>query len=128
MDFIGIVDCIFHNKKKYWEITDEDKEKNFFIINQKFSRKFPKIGQFLNDKTLDKPTSLDKWFFHFEDQHSIPQWYWGKKGNKGKKEKINGYELIERENLKENDIIFLNRNFKNELNKEVRKIKRYERI
>ena len=87
MDFIGIVDCIFHNKKKYWEITDEDKEKNFFIINQKFSRKFPKIGQFLNDKTLDKPTSLDKWFFHFEDNIVSLNGIGAKKVIKAKKRK-----------------------------------------
>jgi len=128
MNFKEIIDCIFHNKKRYWEVTDDDKEKNFFIINQKFSRRYPKIGQMFNDKNIDKPSSLDRWFFFFENQYSIPQWYWGKRGNKGKKEKIYGYELIERENLKEDDIIFLNRNFKDELNKEVRKIKRYEKI
>lgn len=125
MDFKEIIDCIFHNKRKYWEVTDEDKVKNFFIINQKFARNYPKIGQFFNDKNIDKSSALDRWFFFFENQHSIPQWYWGKKGNKGKKEKIHGYELIERENLKENDIIFLNRNFKDELNQELKKIKKY---
>lgn len=127
MDFKGIIDCIFINKNKYWEISDEDKEKNFFIINRKFSRNHPKVAQLFNDKNVDKSSALDRWFYFFENQNRIPQWYWGNKENRSaKKEKVFGFELIERENLKENDVLFLNKFYKEELNKEIKKIKRYD--
>ncbi len=79
MDFKEIVNCIFINKNKYWEISDEDKEKNFFIINRKFSRKYPNIADLFNNKNIDKSLALDKWFYFFENQNKIPDWYWGKK-------------------------------------------------
>jgi len=125
MDFRDIIDCIFINKQKYWKILDSDKEKNFFIINKKFSRMYPEIAQIFNYKNMDKSIALDKWFFHFRDKKSIPQWYWNKKKSKINKDKIIGYELIERENISENDLLFLNKYYKIELKKEILKIKKY---
>jgi len=127
MNFIEIINCIFLNKSKYSIITDEDKEKNFFIINRKFSRKYPEIAFLFNNKNIDKSTSLDMWFFYFKDIHRIPQWYWGNKNiKKQKKLKILGNEIIDRENLNKNDLIFLNKYFNKELKNEIKKIKKYE--
>lgn len=79
MDFKDIVNCIFLNKEKYLDISDIDKEKNFFIINRKFSRKYPKISNFFNNNYIDKPSALDKWFIFFKNENKIPYWYWNKK-------------------------------------------------
>jgi hypothetical protein len=128
-DFKEIVNCIFVNKDKYWEISDEDKESNFFIINRKFSRKYPKIASFLNSKYVDKPTALDRWFLFFKNQHGIPQWYWGNKTIRKKKNTINKYytSVMIRENLKEEDIKFLDKYYLDELKNEIKKIKKYEK-
>lgn len=129
MDFKEIIDCIFINKDKYWTISDEDKEKNFFIINRKFSRSYPKIAQFFNDENIDKKSALDRWFFLFKNQKRIPQWYWGNK-NKKKKKNINIPQhqidnLCNRLNLKESDIKFIYNNYNDELNKYIKRIKKW---
>lgn len=132
MDFIEIVNCIFINKKKYWEIPDEDKEKNFFIINKKFSRQYPKISNFFNNKKIDKPTALDRWYFFFENVHRIPQWYWGnntkknKKSNKKDLTEKQTKQICERINIKPSDVEFIQDNYEDELKKYLKKIRRYE--
>lgn len=131
MDFKEIIDCIFINKDKYWEISDDDKEKNFFIINRKFSRNYPKIAQFFNDKNIDKPSSLDKWYFFFKNEKRIPQWYWGNK-NKNKISKkylpeTQIFELRERLDLSEYDIKFLYEYYNDDLKKYLKKIEQYKK-
>lgn len=131
MDFKEIIDRIFINKDKYWEISDEDKEKNFFIINRKLSRNYPKIAQFFNDKYIDKPSAIDKWFYFLKNEKRIPQWYWGNK-NKIKNKKndfLNENNILilkERLDLKDNDINFLYKNYNQELNEYLKKIKKYQ--
>lgn len=128
MDFEGIIDCIFINKDKYWKICDEDKEKNFFIINKKFSRRYPKIAQLFNDKNVDKSSAMDRWYLFFKDTKGIPQWYWG---NKIKNKKISYIpdndinEIKKRLYLKDEDIKFLYKYYKDDLNKYIKKIKKY---
>jgi hypothetical protein len=125
MDFKDIVDIIFNKKKDYYKILDSDKEKNFFIINRKFSRKYPEMANYFNNKNIDKSSALDKWYYFFINQHGIPAWYWGNKKNKKNNDKINGYILIERENLTKNDLIFINKYYSSDLKNEIKKIKKY---
>jgi hypothetical protein len=51
-------------------------------------------------------------------------WYWGNKKKK-KNNKINGYILIERENITKNDLIFINKYYSSDLKNEIKKIKKY---
>lgn len=125
MDFKEIVDSLFINRKKYHLVTDEEKESNFFIINRKLSRKYPKIAEFFNDKSIDKSSALDRWFYFFKDTKRIPSWYWGKKGNKIKnKSDIKEKDIRMLRNkfdLKESDIDFLYKYYNKELLMEIKK-------
>ena len=130
VNFIKVVDYIFLNKDKYSELTDEDKINSFFIINKKFSIYYPKIAQFLNNKFIDKASAIDQWFILFKDQKTIPGWYWKTKSkkepDKTKKEK-NYKKISERYELKENEMKFLIKYFKSELDKELKQIEIYEK-
>jgi hypothetical protein len=128
MDFKQIVDRIFINRDKYWEISDEDKEKNFFIINRKFARKYPQIAQFFNFKSVNKSDAMDRWYFVFENSNRIPFWYWGNKSKKEKKKYLpeSDVEMLRvRLDLKESDIKFLYEYYNSELNDYIKKIKSY---
>lgn len=128
-NFIQVVDCIFVNKDKYSELTDEDKINSFFIINRKFSFKYPTIAQKLNSKFIDKASAIDIWNENFKDIKGIPGWYWKtkskKEAEKVKKEK-NYSKISDRYDLKESEMKFLIKYFKKELDKELKQIELYE--
>jgi hypothetical protein len=126
-DFKYIVNCIFINKNKYKEITSKEKESSFFIINRKFSIKYPKIANFFNNKNIDKSLSIDKWFDFFKNYNNIPFWYWS---NKKSKTKINLKQsdlnlLKERLNISEHDINFLYKYYNKDIVSYLKKIKKY---
>lgn len=115
---MDIVDIMFRNKSAYNDIPDEDKIDNFFIINRKFSRKYPKVGKMFNDKFTDKASALDRWYLHFMDTDKIPYWYFNKREKKkddNVKHKLTSEEksiLIKEYKLKESDITYLMKHYK----------------
>jgi hypothetical protein len=127
--FIDIINIIFEKKQEYINISDEDKENNFFIINRKFSRKYPQVGNMFNNKHVDKASVIDKWFRFFKNIYTTPGWYWGNKKNNKKTNNINVLSddditiLREVYNLKKNDIDYLMKNFKSDLLKQLKKHK-----
>lgn len=76
-ELIDVVNCLFKNRQDWKNISSEDKEKNFFIINRFLSKKYPTKCQFLNIKSVDKSTCLDLWF-HFLSSEQYPTWFWSK--------------------------------------------------
>ena len=128
MDFIEIVNRIFINKSKYHEITDDDKINSFFIINRKFGKSFPDFSKKFNHKNIDKASAIDLWFDKFKHINKIPTWYWDPKDRiKPSKIKKNDYDDIKfREDLDDEEIIFLEKYFEEDLKKELRNIKKYE--
>lgn len=131
-DLKHITDFIFINKSEYENLSHEDKEKFFFIINRKFARKFPKHAKFLNKKSIDKSIALDIWYYFFVKQriNGIPEWYWFKQ--KTNKEKtflkpeetdffINFYDITEK------DINFIEKNYPDELKEEVKIFKKFNK-
>ena len=128
-DFTHIVDFIFKNQSDYKKLSNEDKEKFFFIINRKLARKYPKHAQFFNNKNIDKSNALDLWYYFFlkKGAKGIPSWYWGNK-KKTKKEKplISKEECVTVCNLfdvTEKEIDFLIQNYPEyilELSKKIR--------
>jgi hypothetical protein len=58
-------------------LSDEDKEKFFFIFNRYFSKKYTKKSQLLNNKNVDKSISLDLWYYFMLDK-PYPNWFWSK--------------------------------------------------
>jgi len=90
-------------KSDWMRISDEDKIKNFFIINRSLSKKFPDKAQLFNLKLIDKITSMNLWH-HFMLNKPYPNWFWSKS------EKVKKSDISEKEhkllllNLKIKDI------------------------
>jgi hypothetical protein len=76
-ELIDVANAMFRNKSEWVKISDEDKEKNFFIFNRYFSKKFPDKSQLLNSKLIDKVSSMDLWYY-FMLNKSYPNWFWSK--------------------------------------------------
>jgi hypothetical protein len=65
-------------KRGNWEeITEDDKNKNFFIFNRYFSKAYPKQAQLLNLKNIDKVVAMELWY-QFMKNEPYPDWFWSK--------------------------------------------------
>jgi hypothetical protein len=53
-ELIDVANAMFTNKTNWVNISDEDKEKFFFIFNRYFAKKYPEKSQLLNLKVIDK--------------------------------------------------------------------------
>lgn len=79
-------------KNRGWsDISNEDKEKNFFIFNRYFAKKYPEKSQLLNTKNIDKVMAMELWY-HFIQNEPYPRWFWSK-GNKAEKSEISAKEF-----------------------------------
>lgn len=76
-ELIDVANAMFRNKSEWKNITNEDKEKNFFIFNRYFCKKYPEKSQLLNLKNIDKVSSMDLWYY-FMLNKSYPNWFWSK--------------------------------------------------
>lgn len=137
--FTTVVDCIFKNKPKlkptltYDQLTEEDKEVNFFMINRKFAYKYIDQAEYFNKKGIDKASAIDLWNLFFKKVKGTPPWYWGSSTAKKEKEKTSkkftkaDVELLMQHcNLSEDEFKFLETNYKSDLDKELKKLKKFE--
>ena len=128
-NFIQIVDSIFKNKKNFNNIPDEDKDVNFFIINRKFSVKYPLLCNSLNSKFINKCNSVDFWSIFFNNTTNIPNWYWAKKKEKEKTSatitNTDKKLLITYLNLKPYDLDFLIKHDLKSVKSELKSIKNF---
>lgn len=131
-DFTHIVDFIFKNKNEYKKLSNEDKEKFFFIINRKFARVFPLHAQLFNDKSIDKSNALDIWYHFFikKGVKGIPGWYWVPKKSSKKEKSIATKKEVEYlmnfYDIKENDVEFLIEHYKEDVIEELKKYRKFE--
>ena len=131
-DLRHIGDFIFKYKDKYKDLSDEDKEKFFFIMNRKFARRYPKHAQFFNYKNMDKSSALDVWYHFFIKQRTmdIPSWYWFKLSGKKEKSILKKEEVeffLEFYDLKRDDLNFLIEHHSEELTDEVKKFRKFNK-
>ena len=84
-ELIDVANAMFKNKSDWSKITDEDKEKFFFIFNRYFSKMYPEKSQLLNLKNINKVTSMDLWYY-FMLKKPYPKWFWSKSESKEKTE------------------------------------------
>jgi hypothetical protein len=111
-ELIDVANAMFRHRNNWKLITNEDKEKYFFIFNRFFSKKYPTKSQFLNIKNIDKSSSMDIWF-HFMENKPYPKWFWSKS-----EKKINGFidekdinllsEKLEIDNFSDIEYLILN--------------------
>ena len=76
-ELIDVAKAIFTNKNNWKNISDEDKERFFFIFNRYFAKKYPEKSQLLNLKIIDKVSALDLWY-HFMLNKPYPNLFWSK--------------------------------------------------
>jgi len=121
-ELIDIANAMFRNKKDWVNISIEDKEKYFFIFNRYFSKKYPTKSQLLNNKNIDKSSSLDLWYYFMIDK-PYPNWFWSKSGksNKSSLDKKD-FELlmIKLQLNKEEDLIYLLDKYPNFIEEELK--------
>ena len=89
-ELIDVANAMFTNKRNWANITDEDKEKFFFIFNRYFSKKYPDMSQLLNLKVIDKVSALNLWYGFMLDK-PFPKWFWSKS------EKVEKLEVSEKD-------------------------------
>lgn len=107
-NLLAITNAMFRNKTDWQFVTDEQKEKWFFIINRNFSKKYPDKAQLLNTKTIDKVTALNIWYNFMLDK-PYPNWFWSK-GESIEKGKVSDKEfkqLLEHLKIKDIDLNYL---------------------
>lgn len=131
-DLRHIGDFIFKQKEQYKKLTDEDKEKFFFIMNRKFARQYPKHAQFFNNKNMDKSSALDIWYHFFIKQRTtnIPNWYWFKLSGKREKNILKKEEeefLLDFYQFRKNDLKFLIKYFPEEIKNDIKKFKKFNK-
>jgi hypothetical protein len=108
VDLAYVFNAMFKNRVNWKKITDEDKEKFFFIFNRYFSKKYPDKAQLLNLKTIDKTSAFDLWYYFMLDK-PYPNWFWSK-SSKIEKNKISDkyYKiLLKKLNIKNIDLDYL---------------------
>lgn len=131
-DIRHIGDFIFKQKDEYKKLSDDDKEKFFFIMNRKFARKYPKQAQFFNNKIINKSSALDIWYYFFIKQRisGIPDWYWFKMSNKKEAGLLKKEELeffIEFYEFRKDDLDFLTKYYPDDLKEEVKKFRKFNK-
>jgi len=112
-ELIDVANAMFRNKKDWKNITDLDKERFFFIFNRYFSKKYTTKSQLLNNKNIDKSSSLDLWYYYMLDK-PYPNWFWSKspKFDKSELDDKDFKLLFEKMGLnKEDDLIYLIQNY-----------------
>jgi len=76
-NILSVSKTIFQNRKDWKFITNEMKEKYFFIFNRYFSKKYPIESQLINHKLINKSIGLDLWYLFMKDK-KYPNWFWSK--------------------------------------------------
>lgn len=128
-EIIDVANAMF-GKSDWNKITDEDKEKFFFIFNRYFSKKYPHEAQLLNLKTIDKVVGMNL-LYHFMKGKPYPTWFWSKGEKVDKKSEISESEfksLLVYLKLKREDIEYLVNNFPDFIKSELKHIKDFEKL
>jgi len=127
-ELIDVVNAIFKKRENWNNITNEDKQKNFFIINRYFSKIYPDKSQLLNSKNIDKVMAMDTWYYFMSDQ-PYPDNFWSK-SEKVEVSKISEKEfkmLLKHLQIKDVDLNYLMDKFPDIIDEELKFIKAKEK-
>jgi hypothetical protein len=126
-ELIDVANAMFKNKKDWINITDEDKEKFFFIFNRYFSKMYPEKSQLLNLKNIDKVSSMDLWYYYMLNK-PYPRWFWSKSEKQKPVIPDKDFKLLIRKlNLKDLDVEYLIENHFDFISEELKYFKELEK-
>lgn len=74
MTLNDLIKIIFENKSQWGKVSNEDKEKLFFIFNRLMSYDFPEMSQSLNHKNISTIAGMDAWFYFLMNKKY--KWKW----------------------------------------------------
>jgi hypothetical protein len=78
---LAVSNCMFRYRNQWQFVTDELKDKYFFLFNRYFSKIYPEKAQLLNDKSIDKITAMNIWYAFMKDK-PYPPFFWSKSEKK----------------------------------------------
>lgn len=126
-ELIDVANAMFKNKRDWVNITDEDKEKFFFIFNRYFSKMYPEKSQLLNLKNINKVSSMDLWYY-FMMNKPYPKWFWSKSTKEKPIIPDKDFKLLMRKlNLKDLDVEYLIENHFDFIKEELKYFKDIEK-
>jgi hypothetical protein len=126
-ELIDVANAMFKNKRDWVNITDEDKEKFFFIFNRYFSKMYPEKSQLLNLKNINKVSSMDLWYY-FMLNKPYPKWFWSKSNKEKPIIPDKDFKLLMRKlNLKDLDVEYLIENHFDFIKEELKYFKDLEK-
>ena len=120
---------IFTSKRGWENVTDEDKDKYFFIFQRFLSKAYPEKSILLNTKGVDKISSMNLWF-EFMKSQPYPKWFWSKSGKVQKTElddKDFNLLMLKLNINKEDDLVYLLGKFPDVINEELKFFKKTEK-
>jgi hypothetical protein len=132
-DFKHVTDFIFKKKDEYKKLSDEDKERTFFVINRKLARGMPFFAEFLNKKSMNRATSMDIWYYYFVKKRfvDLPKWFYFKlSGKTKKKSSIKPDErefLLSAHGIEERDLNFLLKYYPDDVKEELKKFRKFNK-
>ena len=77
MELLEVFKALISKKNDWDKVTDDDKDKNFFIINRLMSKKYSDKSQLFNLKTIDSVSAMNLWHY-FIITKPYPNWFWSK--------------------------------------------------
>ena len=93
-ELMDVVNAMLRKRNDWVNITDEEKIKNFFIINRYLSKKYTDKAQLFNDKSINKVLAMDIWFYFMQSQ-PYPKFLFSKSKTKDKPLIVNkDYKLL----------------------------------
>jgi len=127
-EITDVANALFTNKQNWTSITDEDKEKYFFIFNRYFSKKYPEQAQLLNLKSINKVSAFDTWYY-FMINKPYPKWFWSKseKSEKGEISEKDYKLLLQKLRIKDIDLNYLIENHLDFIKEELKYYKQIEK-
>lgn len=127
VDLLKISKSLFTERRNWKNITDEEKELSFFVVNRNFSKKFPHFSKLLNHKLINKVSALDTWYYYSKEL-GYPNWFWSKSTNKKEKLDKDIQDLKSKEQLSDVELDLINKFYKEDFDFELDLIKKEKKI
>ena len=126
-EITDIARAIFQRREQWVNITNEDKEKFFFIFNRYFSKIYPDKAQLLNQKNIDKVMAMDIWY-HFMKTEPYPDNFWSKTPKVEKEIPDKDWKMLRKHlNIKDEDLDYLINKFPEFIKEELSYLKKLEK-
>ena len=126
-ELIDVFNALIKNRDKWVSITDEEKSKNFFIINRYFSKIYPDKAQLLNSKNIDKVMAMDTWYY-FMLNKPYPRDFWSKSEKTNSELSDKEFKmLVKHLQIKKEDIEYLMERYPDLLKEELDFLKKREK-